>query len=340
MWREAARQTTPAVTIVRFPPPAIQAPRTTTPPFSTTARGGGFAPYDVLATQGRGMAACWNPNSGRMHKGAVWYALFSTCWTFEPGPRRCRKCTMISSPYAPKCSNWSRGCLGTLDDFDEPMDETCTPGFPAYLEGQRAGALCHARKHGVPQERDAAKSTRPEGRPSDQQAPGKNRMVRFESGAPARDGGRNPRWDVAGPSGKGGIGKSWRHRELRSLWWRPGSQRPRTPPILTGRAPGPEGSRPPGRSGPCPGRATDIASSNGAVIDAPDGAPGESNAGGLLDDLASRDGAPGQAPDGPGGDSSLDDLGSEVQIIITAIGNQERWVLSQGRLEQQGCHFR
>ena len=181
-------------------------------PFSDDCAGGGFAPYDVLATQGRGMTACWNPNSGRMQKGTVWYTLCSTCLTFEPGSRRCRRCTMISSPNAPKSSNWLRGGLGTLDDLDEPMDETCTPGSPAYLEGQRVGALSHARKHGVPQERDAAKSIRPEGRPGDQQAPGENRMVRFESGAPARDGGRNPRWDAAGPSGKSGNGKSGRHR--------------------------------------------------------------------------------------------------------------------------------
>ena len=51
-------------------------------------------------------------------------------------------------------------------------------------------------------------------------------------------------------------------------------------------------------------------------------------------------GAPSLAAGGPGGDSSLGDLGSEIQIIMTTIGNQEKWVLSQGRLEQQGCRIR
>ena len=97
----------------------------------------------------------------------------------------------------------------------------CTPGSPAYLEGRRVGALSHARKHGVPQERDAAKSTRPEGQLSDQQASGENRVVRFESGAPARDGGRNTRWDAAGLSGNGGKERApprRRRRQLRALW--------------------------------------------------------------------------------------------------------------------------
>ena len=64
---------------------------------------------------------------------------------------------MISSPYAPKCSNWSRGCLGTAGDLGEPMFNTCTPGSLAFLEGQRAGALSHERRRGVPPGRDATK---------------------------------------------------------------------------------------------------------------------------------------------------------------------------------------
>ena len=119
---------------------------------------------------------------------------------------------MPSSPNAPRCANWSRGCLITRADFGEPMTETCTPGSPAYVEGQRIGALSHERKQNVQQELDAAKSTRPEGRFGNQQVLSERSMVRFEGGPPARDGGRNPRCDAAGPGGKGGGGKSGRHR--------------------------------------------------------------------------------------------------------------------------------
>ena len=83
-----------------------------------------------------------------------------------------------------------------------------------------------------------------------------------------------------------------------------------------------------------------VASRYGAPINAPDGAPSVSSVGGPLGDLAPCGGASGHAPGGPGGDGSLDEPGSEVQIMVTAIGNQERWIFSQGRLEQQGCRFR
>lgn len=114
---------------------------------------------------------------------------------------------MTPSPSAPKCANWSRGCTGTRADFDEPLDETSTPGSSAYLEGQRAGALQQERKHAQRQERDAANSAKAEGRLGYQQAPNAGRMVRFEGGAPARAGGRNLRWDAAGLSGKSGKGQ-------------------------------------------------------------------------------------------------------------------------------------
>jgi len=69
---------------------------------------GYFPPHDALAAQSRGISSCWNPNCSRMHNGTYWYALCSTCWTFEPNSRRCKKSTAISSPSAPKCPNWSR----------------------------------------------------------------------------------------------------------------------------------------------------------------------------------------------------------------------------------------
>ena len=51
-------------------------------------------------------------------------------------------------------------------------------------------------------------------------------------------------------------------------------------------------------------------------------------------------GAPSGAEGGQGGAGTISDPDSEVQVIMTAIGNQEKWILSQGRLEQQGCRFR
>ena len=92
------------------------------------------------------------------------------------------------------------------------MAETFTPGFPAYLDGQRVGALRHERKRNVQREREAARSARAEGRLGYQQAPNEGRMVRFEGGPPARDGGRSLRWDAAGPGGNGGYGKGGRGR--------------------------------------------------------------------------------------------------------------------------------
>ena len=92
------------------------------------------------------------------------------------------------------------------------MNETCNPGSPAYLEGQRIGALSHERKHNAQQERDAAKSARPKGRSGNQQAPSERRMAHFEGGPPARDGGPNRCWDAAGPGGKGGSGNGRRSR--------------------------------------------------------------------------------------------------------------------------------
>ena len=115
---------------------------------------------------------------------------------------------MISSPPLPKCANWSRGCTGTRAEFDESMDETFPPGPPAYLEGQRAGALQQERKRAQKQERESANSARAEGRLGYQQIPNAGRMVRFKGGPPARNGGRNPRWDAAGPGVKGGKGQS------------------------------------------------------------------------------------------------------------------------------------
>ena len=86
------------------------------------------------------------------------------------------------------------------------------------------------------------------------------------------------------------------------------------PPRPMGGLPGPEGPRPPGRlhAGLTPGGAAGIASGH-----APDGAPGE-----------------------PGYDDSLGEQGPQIQVVMTAIGNQPTWVLSQGRLEQQGCSLR
>ena len=98
--------------------------------FSDDCADAGFAPYDVLATQGHGGKPCWNPSCGRVHNGVVWYALCGGCWTFQPGSRRCQKYTMISSPNAPKCPNWSRGFLGTADEFDEPMADCVLCGVP------------------------------------------------------------------------------------------------------------------------------------------------------------------------------------------------------------------
>ena len=52
------------------------------------------------------------------------------------------------------------------------------------------------------------------------------------------------------------------------------------------------------------------------------------------------------APNGAGAESfdqgaeASPDPGTTVLIILTAIGNQAKWILSQGRLEQQGCRFR
>ena len=114
---------------------------------------------------------------------------------------------MIPSPSAPKRANWSRGCTGTRAEFDKPIEETFTPGPPAYLEGQRAGALQQERKRAQRQERDAANSAKAEGRLGYQQALNAGRMARFEGGPPARDGGRNLRWDAARPGGKSGKGQ-------------------------------------------------------------------------------------------------------------------------------------
>ena len=49
------------------------------------------------------LSRCWNPICSRLHDGASvsWYALCGTCWTFEPNSCRCRKCRIISSPFAP-----------------------------------------------------------------------------------------------------------------------------------------------------------------------------------------------------------------------------------------------
>ena len=117
----------------------------------------GYSPScDVLAAQGRGLSGYWNSSCSRVQPGPLWYALRSTCWTFEPGSRRCKDCSLISTPSAPKCSNWSRGCLGTRADFDAPMEGAFTPGLPAFLEGQRAGALSLERKQSQKQEHSAA----------------------------------------------------------------------------------------------------------------------------------------------------------------------------------------
>ena len=86
---------------------------------------------------------------------------------------------MISSPSAPKCANWSRGSTGTRADFDEPMDETFTPRSPAFLEGQRVGALQQECNRSQKQERDVANSAKAEGRLGYQQAPNAGRIVRF-----------------------------------------------------------------------------------------------------------------------------------------------------------------
>ena len=115
---------------------------------------------------------------------------------------------MTPAPSAPRCSNRSRGFKGTLADIDDPLKETFTPGPPAFIEGQRAGALQMERKRAQKQGRDAANSAKGEGRLGYQQAPNSGRVVRFAGDAPARDGGHNLRWDAGGPSGKGGKGAS------------------------------------------------------------------------------------------------------------------------------------
>ena len=77
------------------------------------------------------------------------------------------------------------------------MEETSPPGSLASLEGQRAGALNLERKQNKKWDHRAATSARTEGRLGYQEAPGGGRMVRFEDGPPARDGGRNTRSDEA-----------------------------------------------------------------------------------------------------------------------------------------------
>ena len=54
--------------------------------------------------------------------------------------------------------------------------------------------------------------------------------------------------------------------------------------------------------------------------------------------------ASGHAPDGAPGEPGYDDApgepGTRLQVIMTALGSQRSWVLSQGRLEQQEYSFR
>ena len=49
---------------------------------------------------------------------------------------------------------------------------------------------------------------------------------------------------------------------------------------------------------------------------------------------------PGRILAGLARDDTLGERDTQVQVITTAIDNQATWMLSQGRLEQQGCSFR
>ena len=104
----------------------------------------------------------------------------------------------------------------------------------------------------------------------------------------------------------------------------PGIDWARRDPPPWGGSQNPEGARRPGRRELCPNEAAHFAPRGGAPASAPGGADA------LPDDIASHgggltlNGAPSSAAGGPGGDNPPYDPASEVQIITTAIGNQEK----------------
>ena len=59
------------------------------------------------------------------------------------------------------------------------MEDAFTPGSPAFLEGQRAGAVTLERKHNQKQECDAARAAQADNRLGYQQSPASGRMARF-----------------------------------------------------------------------------------------------------------------------------------------------------------------
>ena len=108
---------------------------------------------------------------------------------------------MVSGPSSPRCANCALGRKGTRANLSPAMEDTFTPGSPAFLEGQRAGVLSLERKHILKEKRDAARAAQAEGHLGYQLAAG--RMVRFAGapgGAPPRGRwvGRYTRWAPGG----------------------------------------------------------------------------------------------------------------------------------------------
>ena len=65
---------------------------------------------------------------------------------------------MVSGPSPPRCASWAWGCKGTRSDLGPVLEDTYTPGSPAFLKDQRAGALALERKHNQKRERGAARA--------------------------------------------------------------------------------------------------------------------------------------------------------------------------------------
>ena len=145
---------------------------------------------------------------------------------------------MTSSPSAPKCANWSRGCTGTRADFDAPMDETSTPESPAFLEGQRAGAC--SRSTSTPRNRSATPPIQPRRRAAWATSKRQTRAAWRASRARAcprrraqpplgRDGAQRQGRQGPGRQRRQPIG--WRRRPLRAV-----ARRPPALLLLTGHA--------------------------------------------------------------------------------------------------------
>ena len=215
-------------------------------------------------------------------------------------------------------ANWSRGCLGTRADFDELMDEAFTPGSPAHLEGQRVGALVQELKQNLKQERKAANSAKVEGRLGYQQAPNAGRSVRFEGGPPAHGGGRDLAGtrsglvDAAATAGAAVAGAAAsRHTATAAMETGRGAAAPSASSSDGAR----RGSRPPmgGVAGskkipptwPTSRRPLPRWHARRRLRPRPDGAYGE-----------------------PGFDDSPGEPGSQIQVIMTAVGNQPTWIFS------------